>query len=410
MNERIVLPGHVDEVIRKLEVCGYYGYIVGGCVRDSLMGITPHDYDITVDSTPDETAVCLDGYRIIRTGYKHGTLTVVTGGENVEITTHRVDGEYSDNRHPDKVTFIRKLEDDLNRRDFTVNAMAYSNRTGIVDLNSGIRHIKEKIITCVGDSDKRFREDGLRILRALRFAGMLGFALGEETDKAIRRDKELLRNISAERIFSEFQKLLCGKDAGRILSAYNEVIVEIIPEMLRTDMHRLGDIYNNIVSDRYVRLAILLRGTENLNNSVDTAEHVLCRLKADNNTIQIVCDLLSYFNTEIGSDEIQIKHLLGRLTVDRVRQLIELRRAVFFDNLTIINKLEAAEAIINKIIQENICVSLKTLAVNGLDLTEIGIKKGPEIGRILGWLLEMVIDGKAENDRDKLLDIVLTFI
>lgn len=406
MNERIVLPGYVDEIIRKLEVRGYNGYIVGGCVRDSLMCIIPHDYDMTADSTPDETASCLDGYRIIRTGLKHGTLTVVSGGENVEITTHRVDGEYSDNRHPDKVTFTRKLEDDLNRRDFTVNAMAYSNRTGIVDLHSGIRHIKEKIITCVGDSDKRFREDGLRILRALRFAGMLGFAIGEETDKSIRRNRELLRNISAERIFTELQKLLCGKDAGRILSSYTEVICEIIPEIRRTDLHRLGVIYNNSTDDIYVRLALLLHRTENVNE----AEHVLRRLKADNNTIRIVCNLISCFNMEIGSDEKQIKHLIVRLTVERVRQLIELRRAFFFDNVAIKKELKAAEVIINKIIHDNICVSLKNLAVNGLDLIAMNIKKGPEIGRILDRLLRMVIDGEVENEKDKLLEIVLTLI
>ncbi|MHB1151510.1 MAG: CCA tRNA nucleotidyltransferase [Eubacteriales bacterium] len=410
MNERIIMPVHVDEIIRRLEVCGHNGYIVGGCVRDSLMGITPHDYDITTDSTPDETATCLDGYRIIRTGLKHGTLTVVAGGENVEITTHRVDGVYSDNRHPDKVTFTRKLEDDLNRRDFTVNAMAYSNRTGIVDLNSGIKHIREKIIMCVGDSDKRFLEDGLRILRALRFAGVLGFAIEEETDKAIRRKRELLRNISAERIFSEFQKIICGKDAGRILSEYDEVFFEIIPEILRTDMHRLGDIYNNTVSDRYVRLAILLRVKENLNNNAYTAEFILRRLKADNHTIQIVCDLLSCFNTEIGSDEKQIRHLLSKLTVDRVRQLIEMRRAVFFDNLTIINELKSVEVIIDKIVQENACISLKTLAVNGSDITAMGIKRGPEIGRILDQLLKMVIEGEVENEKNKLLNMVLTFI
>lgn len=404
MNLCIVLPVYVDDIIRKLEACGYNGYIVGGCVRDSLMDLTPHDYDITADSTPDETAACLDGCRIIRTGLKHGTLTVVSGGENVEITTHRIDGEYSDNRHPDKITFTRKLEEDLNRRDFTVNAMAYSNRSGIVDLHSGIRHIQEKIITCVGDSDKRFREDGLRILRALRFAGVLGFTIGEETDKAIRRDKELLRNISAERIFSEFQKLLCGKNAGRVLSSYTEVIGEIVPEILRTDVYRLGEIYNNTAEDIYVRLAVLLQYMGNINDG----EYILRRLKADHNTIRIVCDLLYCFNTEIGSAENRIKHLLAGLKPERLKQLIELRRAVFYDDSSAIRELETAEAVINKIILENTFVSLKTLAVNGIDLMEIGIKQGPDIGRILNQLLAMVIDGEAENNKDKLLNMVFT--
>jgi tRNA nucleotidyltransferase (CCA-adding enzyme) len=407
MNEKIVLPGYVDEIIRRIELCGYNGYIVGGCVRDSLMGITPHDYDITTDSTPDETALCLDGYRIIRTGLKHGTMTVVAAGGNVEITTHRVDGEYSDNRHPDKVTFTNKLENDLNRRDFTINAMAYSNHTGIVDFNSGRRHIKEKIIMCVGDGDKRFREDGLRILRALRFAGVLGFAIEEETDKAIHRNKKLLHNISAERIFSELFKLLCGKDAGRILCTYSEIIGVIIPEILRTDMYRLNDIYNNTETDKYVRLALLFCGTE---NPAADAECVLRRLRACNNTIQTIKELLNNLLTDIGTDKRQIKRLLSILPSGRIRQLFNLRRAVLFDCYDKLKEIDAAEELLNNIEAEKSCVSLKSLAVNGVDLIEIGIKKGPDVGRILRQLLEMVIDGKIENDKEILLSIALELI
>ncbi len=403
MNGRIELPGYVDEIIRKLELCGYNGYIVGGCVRDSLMGMIPYDYDITADSTPYETAVCLDGYRIIRTGLKHGTLTVVAGDVNVEITTHRLDGQYSDNRHPDTVTFTRKLEDDLNRRDFTINAMAYNHRAGLVDLHSGIRHIKEKIITCVGDSDRRFREDGLRILRALRFAGVLGFSISEETDKAIRRRSELLHGISVERIFTELVKLLCGKDAGRILNDYNEVIGEIIPEILRIDMFRLSVIYNNTKSDKYIRLALLFSDSE---NPVADAERVLHRLKADNKTIRAVKELLNKSLSEIGTDERRIKRLLKELPAERLRQLIDLRRAVLFDNTDAIKELDAAEDLLKKIDAEKSCVSLKTLAVNGFDLLGLGIK-GPDVGRILNLLLDMVIDGEAENDRNKLLELAL---
>ncbi len=397
-----MIPEYVDEIIERIEACGYRGYIVGGCVRDSLMGVSPGDYDITVNSMPDETEACLEGYKIIRTGQRYGTLTVFSGNGQVEITTHRLDGEYSDNRHPDHVMYTRKLEDDLNRRDFTVNAMAYSRRTGIIDMHSGVRHIKEKIITCVGNSDLRFREDGLRILRALRFSGVLCFGISEETDAALRRNRKILAGISAERICSELKKLICGRDAGRVLLSFPEVFGEIIPEISRMDMVRTADIYRHAGPDLYIRLAVFFSFAENIKE----CEYMLRRLKADIRTIHTVCELLEGLKDEFGADEKKIKLLLGKISAERVGQIIKLRRTVFFDDLSVIRDLKSAERLLNRIISENACVSLKTLAVSGSDLIKLGLREGPDIGRILDQLLGLVIESKAENEKEKLLAVI----
>ncbi|MDD4774040.1 MAG: tRNA nucleotidyltransferase [Eubacteriales bacterium] len=393
---KIELPCYVKEIIRRLELCGYNAYIVGGCVRDALMGIIPCDYDITTDSTPDRTAACLAGYRLIPTGIKHGTLTAVTGSGNVEITTHRLDGVYSDNRRPDSVTFTLNLEVDLRRRDFTVNAMAYSDRAGIVDPHSGRLHIKEKIIKCVGDSGERFREDGLRILRALRFASVLGFAIDPQTERAMRCNRALLRNIPAERIFPELVKLLTGPDAGRVLSVYGEIIGEIIP-----DTQHLREIYDKAAPDIYVRLALLFCGLP-YSQRVSAAEETLRGLRADNAAVRAVAELLENLDADIRPDRRSVNRLMARLPRERIGQLIAMRRALYGDDPV----LDLTEELIQNT-GPDVCLSLNQLAVRGGDLMEAGIKEGPDIGRILGRLLEMIIDGEIENDREELLSVAL---
>ena len=200
------IPENITYVLDRLHSAGFESYIVGGCVRDSLLGIPAHDFDVTTNALPQEVIDVFSDMNVIETGIKHGTVTVVSGGENVEITTHRIDGEYLDNRRPSDVTFTRNIENDLSRRDFTVNAMAYSPHSGLVDLHGGVQDLDRKIIRCVGEPDRRFGEDGLRILRALRFSSVLGFQVDEQTSMSIHANSHLLKNISAERIFSEFAK------------------------------------------------------------------------------------------------------------------------------------------------------------------------------------------------------------
>ncbi|MBQ3591993.1 MAG: hypothetical protein II979_08620, partial [Clostridia bacterium] len=242
MTTTIPIPVSVARVLDVLHGAGFEAYIVGGCVRDHLMGRVPGDYDVTTSALPEETMAAFAGWRIIETGLKHGTVTVVSkndagGHDNIEITTFRIDGEYMDNRHPREVTFTRSLAEDVARRDFTVNAMAYSDPTGVIDLYDGQGDLGRKIIRCVGDAEKRFREDGLRILRALRFSSVLDFSPAEEdaaedkqsTAEAIRSLRELLTGISRERIHVELTKLLCGIGAGRVLRAYPDVAATILP-------------------------------------------------------------------------------------------------------------------------------------------------------------------------------------
>ena len=227
----ILLPAEVQTAIARLEQHGFEAYAVGGCVRDSLLGKQPNDWDITTSARPSQTAACFSDFRTVETGIEHGTLTVLVNGTPLEITTYRNDGEYLDNRHPKQVTFSHRIEDDLCRRDFTVNAMAYHPVRGLVDLFDGRADLTRRRIVCVGDATTRFHEDGLRILRAIRFASVLDFSIEEETARAIHACRSLLSNIAAERIREEFCKLLCGVGAVRILREYADVIGVFLPEL-----------------------------------------------------------------------------------------------------------------------------------------------------------------------------------
>ena len=227
----IKIPPQVNRAIEILQNNGHSAYVVGGAVRDMLMGKTAHDWDITTSALPEETLESFSEFRTIETGLKHGTVTVIVDGMSLEITTFRIEGGYSDNRHPDKVDFTDRVEDDLSRRDFTVNSIAYSPQKGFADPFDGQTDIEKKIIRCVGNPDKRFGEDALRILRALRFSAVLGFEIEKDTAESIRRNYKLLSNISVERIFVEISKLLCGKDAGKILREFEDVIFFILPEI-----------------------------------------------------------------------------------------------------------------------------------------------------------------------------------
>ncbi len=434
----IVLPAYVRTVIGTLEKNGYEAYAVGGCVRDHLMGKAPHDYDVTTSAMPNEVETCFEGFRIIETGLKHGTVTVLSDGEPVEITTYRTDGRYEDNRHPTSVSFTKSLSDDLSRRDFTVNAMAYSEKDGLVDLFGGREDLENKLIRCVGDADVRFNEDGLRIIRALRFASTLGFSLEEETKKSVLKNKELLVNISKERIYSELTKLLCGKNAADVLKEYPEVIAVIIPEIIpmighpQVTKYHCYDVYEhtveairNSVPDKDVRYALFFHdigkphalttdpdGTMHFHGhgdiSAEISEKVMRNLKTDRETQVRVKKLVKYHSLVLTENEKQIRRLLRDLTYDEARKLVEvmigdaLAHAPEYRGRAA--ELERIKALIDKIESDNKCVKVTDLAVNGNDMLALGIS-GKQIGQVLSLLLDRVVEDGVTNEKDTLLEL-----
>ena len=436
----INLPSEVSLILDLFKKSGFEAFCVGGAVRDSLMGIAPGDWDITTNATPEETARIFKDFRIIDTGIRHGTVTVIIDKKPFEITTSRIDGEYEDNRHPENVIFTRNLKDDLARRDFTVNAIAYNPEVGIVDFYSGQDHIYNSIIKTVGDPDKRFNEDGLRIMRALRFAATLGFEIESETAAAIHRNKDLLKNISAERLNVELTKLVCGKNAFNILMEYPDVLSVFIPEIApAVNFKQYGkkhayDVWEHIChtvdtipSDRVLRLTMLLHDlgkvpTHALNEKGDStfkkhapiggemAREILTRLKFDKKTINRVSFLVGFHDFEPVESKIELKHHLKTKTPEDIRTLLVIKksdRGALSESYRDISKGTAQtlkwleEIEINKE-----CCTVNQLAVNGNDLIAKGIT-GENVGEALNKLLDAVIEEKVANDKDALLTYLL---
>lgn len=389
----ISIPENVMTALGILGKNGYSAYAVGGCVRDILLGNKPDDWDICTSALPEQTAECFADYRVIPTGVKHGTITVIVE-KPLEITTFRIDGDYLDNRRPNEVLFTRKLEDDLCRRDFTVNAMALSAGGEITDLYGGQKDLKAKLIRCVGCAEKRFEEDALRIMRAMRFASVLGFEIEKETAKAIHTKKHLLKNIAAERIVKEFTKLLCG-DCTHILREYTEVIKIFLP-LGNFDEDTLGFI-NSSPADPLLRMSVLLSKA-----TPEEAEKMLRELKYDNRTLKRVTLMLSSAELMLSDSKPQVKRLINRFGEEAVsvadfhfytgRITAELRKSI---NDTIDNIMASGE-----------CCTLSKLAVNGSDINTLGIFPQNKIGKILHTLLEKVMDEKCENDKDSLIELV----
>ncbi len=432
------LPKEVKKVISMLEDSGFEAYAVGGCVRDSLLGKNPTDYDVTTSALPEEMKVVFKNEHVIETGIKHGTITVLIEQNPIEITTFRIDMDYTDNRHPEKVLFTRSLKEDLARRDFTVNALAYSEKTGIIDVFGGTYDLEHGIIRCVGDPDTRFGEDALRIMRGLRFASVLGFDIEENTVASIHKNSELLKNVSAERLFSELKKLICGKNAAKILAEHAEVISVLIPELLplcgydqqhfrhdKDALYHTAAVLENVPPVPVLRLAALFHDiAKPLCRSIDEsgtahyyghaqmgakmAEEILSRLKSDTETKNAVCELVRRHEDHFPPEPKALKRLLGKIGKSAFDDLIILMRAddlgkkpEYFPGEDFYDKYKnTAEEIIAK----DECFSVKDLAVCGNDLIAIGIAPGPEIGRILNLLLEEVIEENLPNEKEKLLD------
>ncbi len=425
---RLPVPDEVRFILNRLYSHRYDGYMVGGCVRDALMSKWPNDYDLCTDATPDEVKRIFPEIRLIETGLKHGTLTLLLSDKKYELTTYRTEGSYSDNRRPDNVCFVADLKEDLRRRDFTVNAIAYSERDGIVDPFDGSEDIKSGLIRAVGEPSERFREDALRIMRALRFASTLKFAIEEKTSSALFKQVDLLQNISPERLNGELSRLILGDDAVVILLKYREILARFIPELVPTS--DLCHLYEHSVCalghaprDVVVRLALLLHGIDEpqsftahqQKNGAVSADAILRRLHYSNATTQKVCELILHHQTPPDADRKAVKMLLLKLGEEQFYRLLELNaadmKAICFpgeiciaERLALIEEVRTTAA---EIIASKNCPSIADLAVNGDDLISLGFVEGKEIGRILSKLHEKVLNETLPNDKMVLIDYLL---
>ncbi len=395
------LPQNVLYVINKLQSCGFEAFCVGGCVRDFLMGIAPGDYDITTNAQPCEILSCFSNDKTLTNGIKHGTVTIVVDGECIEVTTYRIDGDYKDSRHPESVSFSRRLSDDLSRRDFTVNTICFSNSHGFVDLFGGRNDIKAKIIRCVGDPDKRFCEDALRIMRAIRFSSVLGFDIEYATSESLISNAHLLKNISAERKFTELSKLLCGKNAYKTILKYSDVIKQVVPEMAELttdDFAAISEMFLNCTqnSDSLVLFYCCL--FSRMSDS-KAAQSSLKNLKAPNVLIKAVGDILSENLNDFCDDTVYAKKLAARVGYKNAKLFCLFVGAKFIEKsqctTLLLKKLDVLE-------KNNACISISQLDISGNDLTELSAT-GRQIGDILKLLCQEVMEEKIINSKKKLI-------
>ena len=434
----IRMPLGARTIINTLWSKGFEAYLVGGCVRDSFRDVYPKDWDICTNARPEKVKRCLEDYRIFDTGIKHGTVTVVVYGEPYEVTTYRVDGKYTDHRHPDSVSFTASLEEDLARRDFTINAMAYSELTGLIDPFGGLEDVNSRFIRCVGDADKRFEEDPLRILRAMRFSSVLGFIIEEETSLAMSRNKKKLDYVSKERIRDELCKMLMGEHALEVLYHFFDIVFHILPEMrpcygfAQNNPYHTYTIYGHILhavdaykgNDLTVRLALLLHDigkpncyTEDEKGghfkghapvSRDIAEQILDRLKFDNQTKHDVLELVLFHDAEIKATPRVVRKWLNRIGEKQFNRLLDVRRADIkahapgtqYDRL---DECVKVKLLTEDIIEQRQCFSLKDLKINGDDIINMGVLEGKEVGDILKYLLDEVIEGNIPNKHHMLM-------
>lgn len=396
----IDIPGYVIRILNILEESGFEAYTVGGCVRDSFLGKTPSDWDITTSALPEKVLDLFSAFITIPTGLKHGTVTVIIDGNPVEITTYRIDGEYTDCRHPESVAFSSKLSDDLSRRDFTINAMAYSPSKGLKDPYNGQKDLTGKLLRCVGNAAKRFNEDALRIMRALRFAATLNFGIEDDTVKAIRRCAPLLENIAKERICSELSKLLLAENPESILLDYKNIFFDVLGIE-----HSVSDsvwtknckAVSLAAPNLPLRLALMLNGLP----SSDALRH----LKFSNATKRTAETILKGLAAEILPDKTAIKKQLREFGADNMDYIIKGKSALSggTENFRYI---EYIEKTISDIKASNECYLISQLAINGQDLLENFDIQGQEIGNTLEMLLDAVIYEKCENTKDSLLEFL----
>ncbi len=434
---QIQLPEKVQFIISRLEQAGYEAYAVGGCVRDSLLGRQPHDWDVTTSAKPTQVKEVFR--HTIDTGIQHGTVTVMLDHEGFEVTTYRIDGEYEDSRHPKEVTFTVDLIEDLRRRDFTINAMAYNDKSGIVDAFGGVEDLENGIIRCVGEAAERFGEDALRILRAVRFSAQLGFSIAEGTKAAATELAPNLKNISAERIQAELVKLLMSAHPDYMRDAYALGITRIVlPELddaFATEQNHPHHMYNvgehlmqcllHTRADKSLRIAALLHdigkprtkttdadGTDHFHGHVEASEQmaldILKRLKFDNDTITKVQKYIKYHDYNAEPNARAVRRAVNKIGTEYFPQVLELRRADTLAQSTYqqaekLARIDAIARLYSEILEKQQCVSLKTLEITGNDIIALGVPKGKRIGAILGELLDDVLQNPEHNTHDYLM-------
>ena len=433
---KIQLPEKVKVIIQTLEAAGYEAYAVGGCVRDSVLGRIPADWDITTSALPEQVKELF--HRTIDTGIEHGTVTVMMDKEGFEVTTYRIDGEYRDHRHPEQVNFTGELKEDLRRRDFTINAMAYNDRCGMVDAFGGIEDLKHGVIRCVGVAGERFEEDALRILRAVRFAAQLGFEIEKETADAARALAGNLKDISAERIQTELVKLLVSPHPEMLRTAYELGITRVVlPEfdvMMETPQHNPHHMYSVgehtlkalefTDPEKVLRLSVLFHdfGKPQTRTTVDGVDHfhghanvsaqetvrIMRRLKFDNATMDQVKRIVLYHDARPQPDERQIRRLLHRAGEDIFPGLFQVMGADIlaqseYRKIEKLVNLERVHQVYDEILKRKDCISLKNLQVTGKDLIAAGMEPGKKIGEILNQMLEDVLETPEHNEREYLL-------
>ncbi len=393
------LPAGAEFVLNRLHQQGYQAYVVGGCVRDTLLGRIPKDWDVCTNALPHEMQTVFADCHVIETGLQHGTLTVMYNHEPFEVTTFRVDGEYTDHRHPDEVIFVADVKEDLSRRDFTVNAMAWSPETGLVDAFGGQEDLAAGVIRCVGDPRKRFDEDALRIMRALRFAAVYGFTIDPATDEAIHALKETLVDVAAERIRVELMKLLCGEWAGDILRAYPDVLRVIMPPLAQVDWCATVAAVEAVdAASETLRLTMLLHQL-----SPAEAKTVLLSLKPDNFTRDWVLMLVTNQDYPFQPTRHSLLTALSLFGETETYELLAVRRAKGCPDV------EALEDVLGDVLFDGICYSVKDMAINGRDLMALGVK-GKVVGECLKHLLSLLLAESIPNEREALLDAAKTHL
>ena len=436
---KIRMPATVRMVLDSLHAKGFEAYIVGGCVRDAVLGKVPHDWDITTSASPLQVKQIFA--KTVDTGIAHGTVTVIVGGDAHEVTTYRVDGVYLDGRHPEHVTFTSSLEEDLKRRDFTINAMAYNDRDGLVDLHGGMEDIQRKLIRCVGDPMERFSEDSLRILRAVRFAAQNNFGIDRDTLAAAVRLAPDLQRISAERICAELTKIITSDHPDYLKVAWQAGMTRVfLPEFdacMETPQNNPHHCYNvgehtlaamrSAAPDRLLRYTLLLhdigkpevrttdeQGVDHFYRhaevSAELASGIMRRLKLDNDTINSVQILIRYHDWLLRPDEKQIRRMLNKVGSDLFPLLVKVQMADCMAKAPeqtepCLARIIASVRVYEGILEQGQCFSLKDLAIRGTDLMEMGVPEGPMVGRLLNCALERVLQDPAMNDRETLLKL-----